>query len=386
MRLRASLPPLVVVTMIAAVAHADRPTSPARLVDGCRRDAQSSLCREVRRLCATKAVRDDVVPACKELGWYGDTVYREITNLCPIDPTHADCQNVKSLCESKRAASIGDDGEKICREMGWGEYAYTHLDGASDADDDGEGDDDGAGGVVGGVVGGEEAGGEGGAPAAPAPAPAGTSLEYRHSWTAGMEGFGVRVGLVEDPERLGRNDSFFTVRLEGTFLSFTRVPLAFMFVSELGAARLGGAVYRADALFGWARWWTPHLATGVLAGAGVSGISDDGGEGTGVPFAVDLPLRLVGVAHAGDRVAVAGWAQVEWYAATSESRRSGSPSLGFVDAAELGAALVWTGPRIAANAGLGTGLWLGGIVQEQNGTRILSIMIGLGGAKNPWNQ
>jgi len=167
MRLRASLPPLVVVTMIAAVAHADRPTSPARLVDGCRRDAQSSLCREVRRLCATKAVRDDVVPACKELGWYGDTVYREITNLCPIDPTHADCQNVKSLCESKRAASIGDDGEKICREMGWGEYAYTHLDGASDADDDGEGDDDGAGGVVGGVVGGEEAGGEGGAPAAP---------------------------------------------------------------------------------------------------------------------------------------------------------------------------------------------------------------------------
>src|SRR5437762_10153277 len=79
-------------------ARADRPASPNRLADGCHRDPDSALCREVRRLCATKAVRDDVVPACKELGWFGDTTYREITNLCPIDPSHADCQHVKGLC------------------------------------------------------------------------------------------------------------------------------------------------------------------------------------------------------------------------------------------------------------------------------------------------
>jgi hypothetical protein len=393
MSLRAPASLLVLLVATAAwppqVAHADRPTSPPRLVEGCKRDPQSALCREVRRLCATKAVRDEVVPACKELGWWGDTTYREITNLCPIDPTHADCQSTKAACESQRAASLGDDGEKICREMGWGAYAYTNLAPEGNA---GDGDANGAGGDGAGDGEGEANDGDGEAEeraargegfvdghagAAPG-APSAAARLLLPTWAAGVEGLGVRLGFVDDAADLGDHDALYTAHLDATVLSFARLPVALGFVGDLGVAASSDVAYQADLLLGLGRWWTPHLAAGVLGGAGVSGIG-----GGGAPFAIDLPVRLVGIAHAGDRVSVEGWAQLTWFASTEASRGAGSPSVGFADAAELGGALVW-GTRAAANGGFGAGLWLGGLYQEQNGTRIVSIMVGLGAARNPW--
>jgi hypothetical protein len=373
--MRSSLALLALLAGLVAVgagvrqASADRPTSPARLVDGCRSDPRSALCREVRRLCATKAVRDDVVPACQELGWYGDSIYREIVNLCPLDPTHADCEDVKAKCEHSQADRIGEDGARICREMGWGEYAYSKLEagGAADADADADADEPAReGGVVGGTI-------------EPVRAGALLPIRYRPGWQAGIEGVGLRVGFVEDAALLGDHETLYSAHLSSTSVSFTSLPLAVVAWGDLGRASGGGTIYRLDVAAGLGRWWTPHLAAALVAGAGFSGLSGS------VPAAADLPVRLVGVVHAGDRLTLAGWAQAEWYTMTEDSRRSGSSSLSFADAAELGVALLWA-QRTPANVGFGWGIWLGGLYQEQNDTRILSFMLGFGQAHNPWNQ
>src|SRR5262245_43392861 len=117
------------------VALADGPTGPSQVLSSCKAEPESALCREVHRLCATGEVRPDVIPACKELGWYGDTQAARLVNLCPLDPTHDECVAMKTLCEEHRAEEAGLEGPGICRQLGWGEYAYAQLPAAEGAQD-----------------------------------------------------------------------------------------------------------------------------------------------------------------------------------------------------------------------------------------------------------
>jgi hypothetical protein len=104
-----------------------------------------------------------------------------------------------------------------------------------------------------------------------------------------------------------------------------------------------------------------------------------------VPVALDLPVRAHGLLHLGDRLTLTGWAQVEWSALTSDARQDGASSLGFVDALQAGAAVI-VGRRTAANGASVMRLTVGGLYQEMNGVRIVSIMLGFGQAHDPWNQ
>jgi hypothetical protein len=142
---------VALISLVGVNAFADD-TSP-RLVKQCTAEPDGKLCREVRRACALQKTREEVIPACRELKWWGDTRERRLVNLCPIEPTHPDCPAMKERCEHSGARDAETDA--ICRALGWiqledptagvrgvGEQGGRGDRADSDDGDDGDGDGD----------------------------------------------------------------------------------------------------------------------------------------------------------------------------------------------------------------------------------------------------
>jgi hypothetical protein len=409
----------------------------ARLVETCRAAPDGPLCREVRRACALRTVRDEVVPVCRELGWWGDSLYRQIVNLCPIEPDHPSCQAMRKTCHQGGARAAGEQGQ-ICKEMGWIDLS------------DGPGGG-GGGGLPGGVRLGGGAGGGGGddapltreqadqvvqfctlhpeaqpcqtlfqmcahvGPGGPedvrytcaelaraglvpgvapgggggssvvAGSPSGSAAPYDAGPPErgiGLVSLDFRLGFFDDGE-LEAAQVVDAERMYGAWVQATRLGWKGHLVGgtaevEIGATSAGDVAYRALGLLGAGAWLGDRFSLVLLGGAGAGGIDDR------VPVRLVVPVRLQGFAYLGDRATVTAWTGVGWSFALEDGAADPPGVLGSVDVVEAGLVLLWG----ARSPGVGgASAWsLGAVARGADGVHTFSLLIGFGQASNPWLQ
>lgn len=420
----------------------------AALVAACKVEPDSALCREVRRLCAARLVRDVVVPTCRALDWYGDDVVREVTHLCPLWPDHPRCRAIRAACVTGQAAVLGARGEEACRVAAW---------------------------AVGDPLGTASLP-EGPGPAAPPDVPPGPPEADGGAAPDDDELTEDEVELVIDYCKSNAQDHRCTElrgacqlldgNAAGPLVARTCRGLGYPMRGEPGAeSPPDGAAPAADPAHGRAaiqsvtdRPRPPRPVAGQWIVGPVAGIADDArafgdsgglvggalqtstigltipvagtfdlllagtGEGgfayraalgvgvggwvgdwlglalTGglgvegvargrVPFAAQVPARALAVANLSPRVATLAWVQAEWtfLSDDDDARVEGSPTFDFADGAQAGAMLILGGRR-PANVPGPAGLGLGVILLEQHDARAVLFVLGLGFAQEAFNK
>jgi hypothetical protein len=271
----------------------------------------------------------------------------KLVAYCRTNAQDASCQKVHAAC-----ANPGTNQQLVyvCNQLGWsGGGGFPSGGGGNSA---------------------WPGGGTGGTIQAPAKKP---------TVVAGLVHIDFRMGFVDDETKYANAKQTYSAFMQSTLFGFDKDAIGAGFEADLGSTSDGGFLYRADLMGGLGKWVGSHAAVGLFGGVGVNGIT--GGR---VPFALDVPVRLVAAAHVGDRLTLMLWGQTEWNFLTKKVRQHGSPTISFADAVQAGATIV-LGRRSAANEKLGTGWSVGGLYQEQDGAKIASFMIGFGQAQNPWN-
>jgi hypothetical protein len=410
------LRPVVIVACLAGLAASDAQAKapgmdPDRLAAFCASEPDGALCREVRRLCAAQTVRPAMVPACKTLGWYGDTTLRQVQHLCPTWPEHPRCAEIKAACTAGRAATLGPTGVDACRAAGWTDEVINVQEPPpiSGQDDDAitpeqadlvvsfcqESPNDqrcldlrgackdlpvregelitgvckrlgfpmhGAPGVVEPVK-----------PLAAFPRPVveGEAIAATHIW------MGYAAGKASDPVALGRSDWLGIVAVESTSIGLRGVPWAVAAHLHLGVTEEYDFYYRGDMQLGVGVVGS-GLELSLTSGAGVSGVADGH-----VPMAVHVPARLEIMAHLSPRVAALAWMQTDWLFA-DDVRASGSRFLDFADSGHAGLMLFFGHRRPMGGRHDGLLLSIGGIWLEQNDEHILLGFLGMGMSIEPF--
>jgi hypothetical protein len=402
------------VLLHAARARADEDAT--RLADRCKAEPDGPLCREVRRACALRSVRPEVVPACQALGWWGDSTRAKVENLCPVEPDHPDCQAMRAACEHGRR--VADDQDAICHAMGW--VALDDVPGEPEADaDDGAGniedqtlDHDRAVQVVRfckghpdtdacktliesckhvdasdredvrftcGELASSDTAPQGGNAVAATPDVA-ASAPTAHAGV-GLVTVDLRAGLLRDagvdPAASLRSTQSYGLYVQAARLGFRGRPAGGVVEFELGATGAGDVAWRGRTLLGVGAWVLPRACLALEAGAGVGGVSGR------IPARAELPVRAQAFAYVGERVTLSGWAGVGWTFALEDGAAPPS-ALSFADVLE-GGAVVLFGGRTRGTVGV-AGWSLGGVVRESDGITSVSLLLGFGQVSNPFRQ
>jgi hypothetical protein len=404
------LPAVVAVLLLClvSVAAAEELHDAASIERVCKAERDSSLCKEVRRLCAAREVLPAMVPACKALGVWGDTPLVEVHELCTLEPDHPRCTEIKAACAADGGKGLGQDGPAACAAAGWGPEPRADNQGPAAESPASE------------QVSPEQAeqvinycrqnaadqrclelrgacaqlapsadpmvtrvcqslglpmSGHAGAPSLGGPplktVQALISRQQR-AFATGFMGVGLELG---DDEALGGARWALAMAAETVSFGPPHMPVGFTMQLHLGGTEDGGFLYRFDTLVGLA-YLGQHFGFSLNGGAGTSGIARDR-----LPMVLELPLRTSAQLIVSARLTVLGWAQVDWLFG-SEARQDGSISFPFADAAQAGLCLFidlgWrppgqTPPRLV----------LGAIGFEALGGRAIMLTLGLGTAQEP---
>jgi hypothetical protein len=145
---------------------------------------------------------------------------------------------------------------------------------------------------------------------------------------------------------------------------------AFGFDVNLGLSHPSGFAWRLAAYpVGSALRLGEHGIAGVVAGAGLSGVTSR------VPAALELPAELFATIRLGGRAAVSVWLQPAWLPFSS-TRDDGAPDVAFIDELRTGVTFRAGTSHHRWSFFSGGGYHLGVVYTEEVGARMLGVTIG----------